>query len=333
MMSSFTPDRVLAMARGFMESRIVISGAELGLYGLLAEEPLGTDEIAARLGPGTDRRALTVLLDALSALGLLQKAEGRYRTEPSLAPLLTPDAPGSVLPMMLHQASLWWTWSTLTEKVAGEGKHATERSYSDPRQLRAFIGAMHVVGTPVADRLVAAIDPGEATSLLDVGGGPGTYTLAFLRASPRLRATLFDRPDVVEMARERIAGAGLLDRVSLVAGDFYQDALPGGHDVALLSAIIHQNSPAQNLALYRKVLAALRPGGRLVIRDHIMEPDRTRPPAGALFAVNMLVGTSGGGTYTFEEVEQSLKEAGFVGVRLLQRGERMDGLVESFKPA
>ena len=215
-MSGFTPERVLAMARGFMESRIVISGAELGLYGLLASAPLGAEEIAARLGPGTDLRALTVLCDALCALGLLQKSDGRYRTEASLAPLLGPDAPGSVLPMVLHQAGLWWTWSKLTEKVAGEGKHATERSYSDPGQLRAFIGAMHVVGTAVADRVVAAIQPGEALSLLDVGGGPATYTLAFLRASPRLRATLFDRPDVVEMARERIAAAGMLDRVSLV---------------------------------------------------------------------------------------------------------------------
>jgi predicted O-methyltransferase YrrM len=334
-MSTPTQERVLAMARGFMESRVVLSGAELGLYGLLAPAPLGAEEIAARIGGSV--RPLTILLDALAALGLLEKKEGRYRTEPSAAALLAADAPGSVLPMVLHSAGLWWSWSRLTELAAPEkARHpgsGQEQRRRDPEQLRAFIGAMHVVAAPQADRIVAAIRPGDARSLLDVGGGPGTYALAFLRASPGLRATLFDQPEVVAMARERIAAAGLLDRASFVGGDFYRDDLPGGHDLALLSAIIHQNSTAQNVELYRKVLAALAPGGRLVIRDHVMEPDRTRPAAGAMFAVNMLVNTTGGGTYTLDEIQRSLDEAGFIRVRLLQQGERMDGLVEAFKPA
>jgi predicted O-methyltransferase YrrM len=329
MSASFTPERLLGMARGFMESRIFLSGAELGLFGLLAPVPLGAEEVARRTGASL--RPMTVLLDALAALGLLAKTDDRYQTEPSAAQLLGADGPGSVLPMVLHSAGLWRTWSRLTETVA-PGSGNRERDLSDPDQLRAFIGAMHVVGAPVADRIVATIEPGAARALLDVGGGPGTYTLAFLRASPLLRATLFDRPAVVEMARDRFAAAGLLQRVTLAAGDFYRDELPGGHDLALLSAIIHQNSPAQNVELYRKVLGALQPGGRLVIRDHVMERDRIRPPAGALFAVNMLVGTEGGGTYTLEEIEEGLAEAGFADVRLLQRGERMDGLVEAFKP-
>jgi hypothetical protein len=330
-MGKYSAEKILALARNFMESRILITGAELDLYGLLAPAPLSAGEVAARLG--AELRPLTTLLDALAAMGLLRKGAGRYQTEPSAASLLRADAPGSVLPMVLHSASLWWSWSTLTDKVAGEGKHPTARDWGDPRQVRAFIGAMHVVGAPVAERLVAVIKAGQARSLLDVGGGPATYTLAFLRASPALRATLFDRPEVVEMARERIAAAGLLDRVNLVGGDYSTDDLPGGHDLALLSAIIHSNSTAQNLELYRKVLAALQPGGRLVIRDHVMEPDRVNPAAGALFAINMLVGTSGGGTFTFEEIESSLREAGFVEVRLLQKGERMDGLIEAFKPS
>jgi predicted O-methyltransferase YrrM len=198
--------------------------------------------------------------------------------------------------------------------------------------LRAFIGAMHVVSGPRATGVVAAVDPGPARALLDVGGGPGTYTIAFLQACPHMRATLFDRPAVTEMARARLAEAGLLDRVTLAGGDFDHDELPAGHDLALVSAIIHQNSPAQNVELYGKVWRALVPGGRLIIRDHVMSPDRLDPRDGALFAVNMLTGTSGGNVYTFEEIGAGLTAAGFVGVRLLRRGKGMVGLVEAFKP-
>ena len=178
---------------------------------------------------------------------------------------------------------------------------------------------------------MAAAGVGSARRLLDVGGGPGTYTAAFLRAAPELRATLFDLPLVVEIARERLSAAGLLDRVTLVAGDFEKDPLPPGHDLAWISAIIHQNGPAQNDALYARILRALVPGGRLVIRDHVMDPGRTRPRAGALFAVNMLVGTEQGGTYTSDEIKAGLERAGFTGVRQLRSGDRMDCLVEAFK--
>jgi predicted O-methyltransferase YrrM len=179
---------------------------------------------------------------------------------------------------------------------------------------------------------VAAVGGGEARNLLDVGGASGTYTLAFLQAVPEMKATLFDRREVVEMARKRLGEAGVLDRVTLVGGDFYRDEFPPGHDLAFVSAIIHQNSPEQNLDLYQKGFRALVPGGRIVIRDHVMEPDRTQPRDGAIFAVNMLVGTSGGNTYTYQEIHSGLEKAGFTRIRLLQKGDRMDGLVEGFKP-
>ena len=115
-------------------------------------------------------------------------------------------------------------------------------------------------------------------------------------------------------------------------GDFYADELPGGHDLALLSAIIHQNGPDQNVALFSKVFRALIPGGRIVIRDHVMTPDRTRPKDGAVFAVNMLLVTPAGRTYTYDQIREALSKAGFERVRLLQDGEHMDGLVEAFKP-
>ncbi len=189
---------------------------------------------------------------------------------------------------------------------------------------------MHAIAAPQADGLVAAVEPGASRRLLDVGGGPATYTLAFVKAVPGLTATLFDLPAVIELARGNVAAAGLLDRVDLVAGDLRTDALPGGHDLAFVSAIIHMLGPDGNVALFRKVHDALVPGGRIVIRDHVMSPDRVAPRAGALFAVNMLVGTEEGGTFTLEEIASWLVEAGFERPRLMRGGERMDALVEAF---
>ena len=187
--------------------------------------------------------------------------------------------------------NLWDRWSRLTEVVAGKRPGTGDRD----GWTRSFIGAMNVIAAPQADGLVAAVEPGPARRLLDVGGGPATYTLAFVKAVPGLRATLFDLPAVIDLARENVAAAGLLERVDLVAGDLRSDALPGGHDLAFVSAIVHMLGPSGNTALFRKVHDALVPGGRIVIRDHVMSPDRTAPRAGALFAVNMLVGTQEGG--------------------------------------
>ncbi len=211
--------------------------------------------------------------------------------------------------------------------------------HAEARGARGFclfnnvaIGAMHAIARPLAPRIVALVNPAGARRLLDVGGGSGTYTLAFLEAAPEMRATIFDLPAVIEMARERVSAAGMLGRVTLVSGDYRKDQLPGGHDLAFVSAIIHQNSPAENGEMFRKIFAALEPGGRIVVRDHVLGPDRTEPRSGALFAVNMLVGTEGGNSYTEAEIREALTQAGFIGVRLIHPDTRMDGLVEAFRP-
>jgi predicted O-methyltransferase YrrM len=325
-----SPEAILKLARQFMESRILLSAAEMNLFTLLDGMPSTAKDLAGTLN--ADLRSLTILLDALAAMGLLSKKEDMYLSALDAAPFLTDKSPRSVLPMILHAAHLWESWSDLTPIVKGAGlTEAPASSDRDADELRAFIGAMHVAGTPLAQKIVTAIQPGPARTLIDVGGASGTYTIAFLRAAPEMKATLFDRPAVIQIARERLVEAGMLDRVRLVAGDFYEDELPGGHDLAVLSAIIHQNSPGRNVELFRKVRRAMVPGGRIIIRDHVMAPGRTEPKDGAIFAVNMLVNTVGGSTYTFGEIRNWLEEAGFMSVRFLKAGEHMDALVEAFK--
>ena len=179
---------------------------------------------------------------------------------------------------------------------------------------------MHSI-CPIADDLVAQLGALPCRRLLDVGGASGTWTFAFLRARPEATAVIFDLPDAIVQARDRLAGSEFADRVTLAAGDFYSDELPRGADLAWVSAIIHQHSRGHNRDLFGKVHRALEPGGWIAIRDIVMEPDRTQPADGALFAVNMLVNTDSGGTFTFEEIAADLKAAGFVEPQQLLRAE------------
>ncbi len=330
MSAKITEESILELSRGFMASRVLLSGAELDLFTLLTKKPLTAKEIAA--ATKTRLRGIVILLDALSALGFMVKKDGRYHTGSSAAPLLSATAPDSILPMVLHMGTVWQNWSQITDIVLGKTTPGLETKGALAKDNRnAFINAMHAVAVKVAPQVVAAINPGQAGRLLDVGGGSGTYTLAVLSARPEMRATLFDLPPVIELARDRVQTADMADRVELVAGDFYKDELPPGHDLALLSAIIHQNSYEQNEVLYGKIYRALVSGGRIVVRDHVMSTDRTQPLEGALFAVNMLAGTEGGRTYTFDEIKDGLTAAGFTRINLIQT-KGMFSLVEGFKP-
>jgi precorrin-6B methylase 2 len=317
----------MRLSRSYMEARVLLTAAELDLFTILARASHTAEALAS--SHSWDLRPLARVLDALVAMELLEKREGVYQCAPAIAARLSADSPVSLLASVQHAADLWERWSGLTARVTrGAPRPAAEVGYT-----RAFIGAMHVTARPQAARLVAAVNPVAERRLLDVGGGSGTYTLAFLEATPAMRATLVDLPQVMPLARERVAQAGCLDRVELVPGDYLTDPLPGGHDLAWLSAVIHSNSADENLALFRNVWAALVPGGRVVIRDHVMSEDRTAPRAGALFAINMLVATDAGGTYTFREIAAGLAAAGFRDARLIQPGAAMDALVEARKPA
>ena len=320
---------VLEDVRGFFKSRVILTAAELDLFTRLKKGQTTADDLAKELR--CDQRSLTRLLDCLVALKLLSKQDSVYQTS-ERGVLLSAEHPETELPMVLHLSGLWETWSGLTETLmTGENPRRKPVARRGKDSLKDFIGAMHVVGRSLSNEIAEFYDLSGFNRLLDIGGATGTYTIAFLEKNPEMTAVLFDLPDVIPWAEERLGIEGLLGRVELVAGDFYHDELPKGCDLALLSAIIHQNSPQENLDLYRKIHRALVPGGKLLIRDHVMDPGRTYPPQGTLFAINMLVNTRGGDTYTFDEIEEALENVGFAQVELVRKGERMDCLVEARK--
>jgi len=307
--SGALPDPLLQSIRGFQESRAILSAIELDIFTAIGEGGSGA-EVARRIN--ADARATEVLLNALVAIRLLEKrGEAFAHTEVSARYLAAGGRDDSRAALM-HTVHLWTTWSRLTEAVrAGTAVGGERTPARDAAWTEAFIAAMHKNASERATLVVRAAHAETARTMLDVGGGSGAYSIAFAQANPELRVDLLDVPTVTPIARRHISAARLQDRVSTRDGDLRHDALGRGYDVILLSAICHMLSPAENRDLLRRCLDAAAPGGRVVVQDFILEASKTAPKQAALFALNMLVGTSAGSTYSDIEYTDWLREVGF----------------------
>jgi len=315
------------LSSGFQQSRIILTAAEVGLFDKIGCSKKDAHTLARMCD--CDKRGMSCILDALCAIGILSKKNGRYSIPPSLRVLLLSDSPATIIPIFKHSANMWQRWSNLTD-IVRNGRYPERNSHPENFKMdfESFVGAMHAIGMKTADSVVKHCKiPTSARKLLDIGGALGTYSIAFLKKYSFLNATIFDRPEVIALAQNKLVNSKYASKISFCAGDFDFDDLPEGYDVAVLSAIIHQNSQFENRSLFEKVYKILRPKGILIIRDYVMNEDRTKPPLGALFAVNMLVATGGGGTYTFKEIKEDILNAGFKSAKLVKTGDTMDAIV------
>jgi (2Fe-2S) ferredoxin/predicted O-methyltransferase YrrM len=310
------PDDLNERIRAFQESRAILTALELDLFTAVGSGG-GATEVAARLH--TDPRATEMLLCVLASLDLLVKQEGVFRNSPAAARYFTARSNDNARPALLHTAHLWQRWSTLTdcvrsgtavaqEEITGRGQDWTE----------AFIAAMHRNASERAPLVVRAVGAENVDRLLDVGGGSGAYSIAFAQANPALRADILDLVTVEPIARRHIQDAGVADRVMVRAGDLRSDQLGEGYDLVFVSAICHMLGPVENIDLLRRCREALTRGGRVVIQDFILEADKTAPRFAVMFALNMLVGTRGGSSYSEPEYAAWLGEAGFGEIRRLR---------------
>ena len=296
---------ILALAGGFRASRTVLAAWELDVFTAIGAGAASA-EVAARIG--ADARATDRLLNALVALGLLDKEDGRFTLTPAAARHLVRGQP-EALNGLDHTAHLYRGWSTLDAAVRAGGSVRRDAG-DDPAATEAFIAAMHTRARHSADALAAQLDMSGVRRVLDVGGGSGVFSMAFCRARPGLTAVVLDRPEVVALTRKYADQAGMAGRIETVADDYHTAEFGEGFDLVLFSSVVHINGPDENRALMGKAYDALLPGGRIVVADYVMEPDRTTPADGALFALNMLVNTAAGDTYTEAEIGGWLTAAG-----------------------
>ncbi len=305
-----SPSRILESIYSFRGARVLLTAFELELFTALGDNARTSTEVARKIR--TNPRATDRLMDALCAMEFLSKKRGRFANTPVTSRYLVKGKP-DYMGGLMHQVSLWKTWSTLTETVrtgtAVLGRDSVNNRGVD--WLAAFIEAMHMRARNQAPALVKLLDLGGVNRVLDVGGGSGIFSMAIVGAKEGIRSVVFDLPNVVGLTRKYIESEHLEDVITTAEGDYTTDPLGSGFDMVFLSAIIHSNSPQTIRRLFKKASDALNRGGQLVVSDYIMNDDRTSPAAGALFSLNMLVGTADGDTYTESEIRSWMGKAGF----------------------
>ena len=306
--NEFTIDDINFLSRSFQQSRVFLTAFELGIFTVLGEEEKSSNQVARETG--ADPRATDRLLNALCVTGAIKKKDNRFYNSGAAGQYLVKGKTGYQAGIM-HSVNLWDSWTNLTESVkTGSSVKIDPVAERDDKWFKSFIAAMHNRAYMEAPSLVQQIDLTGVKKVLDVGGGSGAYSMAFVKAGDDIRSTVFDLPNVVKMTENYVREEGLEDKIDTAPGDYNKDELPSGYDMAFLSAIIHINSPEQNIALIKRVSRALNPSGRIVISDFIMDDDRTSPAFGAFFALNMLVNTDSGDTYTESEIKGWFAQAG-----------------------
>lgn len=307
------------LASGHIEARIIQVAVHLRVFDTLKDRSLDFSSVASLLH--TDPRATELLLNALVALGLLEKKEALFSLTAIASVYLVTDSPQYYGGMVLFDASLWDCWGALENAVrSGRPVRPPNMYQGEPQETERFIGAMHSLVQARGDaRLLAeAVDFSTTAELLDVGSGPGTYPIHLCRVHPRLRATIFDLSGTAEITEKYVRASGLEERITVVRGDYRRDPIPGKYQAVLLSNIIHGESSEENEKLVGKLVGCLDSGGKIIIKDHILNDTLTYPPVGAIFSLLMVLTTEQGRCYAFNEVRTWLKNAGLTRITQIQ---------------
>lgn len=328
-----TFDDFRSVVQLYQYSRAVLTALELDLFTAIGGRAWTIASLARRLK--ANPRGLDILCRNLAALGLLLKRGSTYRNAPLARTELNKRSTayrGAYLALITNH---WNDFTHLTDSVRS-GKPLDADEPDSPAWRRSFTWAMHHRSRDQAKRVARLLDLGTARSLLDLGGGPGTYALAFAARNPSLHATVMDRHAALQVARTIAATHPAKARLRFTPGDFMSEPIPGRYDVVWLSNVIHIYAPAQNAALFEKISKVLNPGGRLLIHDSFLtDPAGLHPIETTAFALIMLLFTDTGNTYAARDVMRWLRRAGYARVRLLRgldnRRDGENGLIEAVR--
>jgi ubiquinone/menaquinone biosynthesis C-methylase UbiE len=289
---------------GFRAARVVLTANNYNIF-----EHLKIARTAGQLADilDTNFRATEILLDAVASLGLLAKQGKRYKITALAKQFMLKESPTYQGDMLRHADSLWKSWSNLDTTIK-----TGLPSRPEGRDHEAFIRAMHNNAVFRAPAVVKALDLRKVKTALDLGGGPGTYSIEL--AKQGIAVTLFDVPSTLEVAKSFIQKSKV-KTIELKAGDFHTDPIGKDYDLVLLSQVFHSYSEEENCALLEKVRNALNPRGQVAIHEFFLKPNRAYPPEGALFSINMLVNTSMGRSYSPQEMKRWLAKTGFKNIR------------------
>jgi ubiquinone/menaquinone biosynthesis C-methylase UbiE len=312
---------LLSLGTSFQASQVLFESVRLGLFDLLGGAALPSCDIAARLklAPEAIERLVRVLLE----MNILVKRGQRYDTAALAKKYLCTDSPLYIGDYFMHRQSLQQPWSELKTSLKTNFMVMPNpnRLADYPQQLKRFTGAMDALGRLKCERIMARLRLRDASRMLDLGGGMGTYALGFCSRSPGLEAVVFDLPDVARLARKAIKKCGLQDRVAAVAGQCFTDPLPTGpFDFVFISNLLHIYNIRDCRHIIKKAAGVLAKGGTLVVHDYIFGCGDS--VSVSLFDMTMLIGTPQGRCYEKAEISRWLRA---VGMRKIASAEILAG--------
>lgn len=309
-----TSEDIREVAYSFRESRILLSAFELNIFTVLDKHLLNSTEVSKKIN--ADIRATDRLMNSLCGMGLLKKVKNKFYNSDLSSKYLVKGKP-DYMGNLYHTNHLWNAWSHLTDSVIkGSSFTGDQNKVEKEDWVEAFIGAMHYRGVKQGKILAMMIDITKIKTMLDVGGGSAAFSMEFVKRNRELKATVLDLPHVIPLTKKYVGDARLIDKFDFIEGDYLTQNLTSCYDLILLSAIIHINSYEQNKLLIKKCADALNKNGMIIINDFVMNDNRTEPYQGILFALNMLVGTSNGDTYTEIEMREWFN---FAGLSVIER--------------
>lgn len=305
----------MQLALAYRASAVFFAAADLEVFTHIGGDALTAAEVAKRCGAATE--PLRMVLETCADSGLLTRDGDRFRNTPTTETFLIKGRPAYLGDSLKYARDLYGPWGAMTQLVkTGRPTMPPETILGeDKAKTRAFVMAMHERAKGIGSVLPHNVNLTGRKRLLDVGGGPGTYSVALCRNTPGLTATVLDRPGVLEVTRELIDAAGFADRITLLPGDYLTTPFGSGFDVALLSGMMHRETADGVNLLLKKAFDALEPGGQIMVSDVFFDDDRKNsPPFATSFALNMMLTSDHGSAHAKTEMTRWLEGNGFTNI-------------------
>lgn len=328
----WTSKDVLKISGGYWLSCTIQAAIKLDVFSIIGTNSLTMEQVASACH--ADLRAMSMLLNALVAWGLIEKKEDHLSCTPFSQDFLCKDSPKYIGYMIMHHHYLVNSWNQLDQSIlTGKPVRKVSSHTNDDRQRESFLMGMFNNAMATAPEVCKYVDLKDKTQLLDLGGGPGTYSIHYCQKNPQLRAKVFDLPTTRPFAEKTIQKFGLSDQIQFIEGNYKTDDIQGQYDVAWLSHILHAEGPDMCQQIINKTYNVLSNGGLIFIHEFILNSSMDAPLFPALFSLNMLTGTENGQSYSEDQLFQMLKNAGFNNMeRLKFKGPTDSGIIVGVKP-
>ena len=310
----WNPGSLLQLSGQYWATCTLHGAVKLDVFTLIGDKQLSGEDIAQKRN--VSKEGVTRLLNALTAMNLLEKADDKFSNTPAGRSFLSKDSPKYIGHIITHHHHLVESWSKLDQAVKTGAPVRARASYSSTERRESFLMGMFNLAMSLAPVLADKIDLSGRRHLIDLGGGPGTYAIHFCLKNPQLKGTVYDLSTTRPFAEKIIEKFGLIDRIDFMDGNYVEEGVEGTYDVAWLSHILHGEGQKECQRIIQKTVSALEPGGMIIVHDFILNNTMDGPLFPALFSLNMFLGTPDGQSYSEKQITHMLVRAG---VKEIQR--------------